>query len=36
LQQIDALSVGSGVEMAIFESIDEAEAWLDRPLTHMV
>ncbi len=33
LRQIDALSAGSGVEMGIFEDIEEAEAWLDRPLT---
>lgn len=33
LQEIDALSVGYGVEMAIFTSPVEAEAWLNRPLT---
>ena len=33
MSQIDALSAGSGVEMALFTEIDEAEAWLDRPLT---
>jgi len=36
LQQIDALSAGYGVEMKIFTSIDEAEAWLDRPLTLLI
>ena len=33
IQQIDVLTVPSRVEMAIFTNIDEAEAWLDRPLT---
>ncbi len=33
LQEIDALSAGYGVEMAIFTDIGEAESWLDRPLT---
>lgn len=33
MAQIDALSAGSGVEMALFDDVDEAEAWLDRPLT---
>ena len=33
LQKIDALSAGGGVEMAAFTDIDEAEAWLARPLT---
>jgi len=33
LQEIDALSAGYGVEMSIFTSPDEAEAWLSRPLT---
>jgi hypothetical protein len=36
LQQIDALSAGRGVEMAVFMDIESAEAWLDRPLTHLV
>jgi hypothetical protein len=36
LQEIDALSAGGGVEMAIFTDIDEAVVWLDRPLTHVV
>ncbi len=36
LQEIDALSGGYGVEMAIFTDIDEAEAWLNRPLTLVV
>jgi hypothetical protein len=36
LQEIDALSAGVGVEMAIFVDADEAEAWLNRPLTQMV
>lgn len=33
MEQIDALSAGSGVEMGIFEDLDKALAWLDRPLT---
>lgn len=33
MMQIDALSAGSGVEMAVFTDISEAEDWLDRPLT---
>jgi hypothetical protein len=33
LRQIDALSAGSGVEMALFTDIDQAQAWLSRPLT---
>ena len=36
LQEIDALSAGYGVEMKIFTSIEEAEAWLNRPLTLLV
>jgi len=36
LREIDALSAGSGVEMAIFTGVEEAEAWLDRPLTYTV
>lgn len=36
IQEIDALTVPSGVEMAIFTDLDEAEAWLDRPLTLLV
>jgi hypothetical protein len=36
LLEIDALSAGSGVEMAVFTDLGEAEAWLDRPLTYVV
>lgn len=36
LEQIDALSAGYGVEMKIFTTVPEAEAWLDRPLTLLV
>jgi hypothetical protein len=36
IQQIDVMTVPSGVEMAIFLDIDEAEAWLNRPLTLLV
>ena len=35
IQQISALSP-DGVEMSIFLDIDEAEAWLNRPLTQLV
>jgi len=31
--QIAALTIPGGVEMAVFEGIDEAEEWLNRPLT---
>ena len=33
LKQVDALSGGGGVEMAIFTDMEEAETWLARPLT---
>ena len=33
MRQIDALSAGQGVEMNIFTSLADAEAWLNRPLT---
>lgn len=33
LHEIDALSAGYGVEMGVFSTMEEAEAWLDRPLT---
>lgn len=33
VQQIAALSTPGGVEMAVFEDVDEAEQWLSRPLT---
>jgi hypothetical protein len=36
MRQIDALSAGSGARMAIFTDIEEAQAWLDRPLTTLV
>lgn len=36
LLQIDALSAGYGVEMAIFTGLAEAEVWLSRPLTQVV
>ncbi|RPI24687.1 MAG: hypothetical protein EHM70_20980 [Chloroflexota bacterium] len=35
-QKIADLTAGGGVEMGIFTSIDDAEAWLDRPLTTMI
>lgn len=31
--QIAALTTPGGVEMAVFEGIEEAEEWLNRPLT---
>ncbi|MFM8321262.1 MAG: 2-amino-4-hydroxy-6-hydroxymethyldihydropteridine diphosphokinase [Chloroflexota bacterium] len=36
MQEIDALSAGYGVEMAIFTGLPEAEAWLAQPLTRLV
>lgn len=33
VEQIAALTTPGGVEMAIFEGIEEAEEWLSRPLT---
>lgn len=33
LRQIAALTSPSGVEMALFRSVEEAETWLNRPLT---
>ena len=36
LLEIDALSAGSGVEMEVFTSLEQAEAWLNRPLTLLV
>lgn len=36
LRQIAALTTPGGVEMALFKDMDEAEAWLNRPLTLVV
>jgi hypothetical protein len=36
IEEIDALTVPSGLEMGIFTDLGEAEAWLDRPLTLLV
>ena len=36
IQEIDYLTTPSGVEMAIFTDLEEAEAWLNRPLTLLV
>jgi hypothetical protein len=36
LRQIAALTTPGGVEMSLFSNIDEAEAWLNRPLTMVV
>jgi hypothetical protein len=36
LRQIAALTTPGGVEMSLFSDIDEAEAWLNRPLTLVV
>jgi uncharacterized membrane protein len=36
LREIDALSAGYGVEMEVFTSLEQAEAWLNRPLTLLV
>lgn len=36
IQEINALSAGYGVELAIFTGLAEAETWLARPLTQVV
>jgi hypothetical protein len=36
IQKIEDLNTPSGLELKIFTTIDEAEAWLDRPLTLLV
>jgi hypothetical protein len=36
LRQVAALTTPGGVEMGLFDSIEEAEAWLNRPLTMVV
>lgn len=36
IQQIADLSVPGGVELGIFLDLQEAESWLDRPLTTLV
>lgn len=36
LRQIAALTTPGGVEMGLFNTLEEAEAWLDRPLTLLV
>lgn len=36
IQKIDDLSASSGSRMAIFTDLDEAEAWLNRPIESMV
>jgi hypothetical protein len=36
LAEIDALSAGYGVEMAVFTDPEEAESWLSRPLTLVI
>jgi hypothetical protein len=36
VEEIEALSTPGGVEMGIFMDLDEAEAWLARPLTFVV
>ncbi len=36
VENIAALSIPGGLEIGIFTDIDEAEAWLDRPLTLLV
>jgi hypothetical protein len=33
VQRIEDLTVPSGLEMAVFDDLTQAEAWLDRPLT---
>jgi len=36
LVEIASLTTPGGVEMAVFDNLDEAEAWLNRPLTQVV
>jgi hypothetical protein len=36
LKKVDALTTPGGVEMGLFNSIVEAQEWLDRPLTLLV
>jgi hypothetical protein len=36
LKKIAALTTPGGVEMALFATVEEAEAWLNRPLTLVV
>lgn len=36
LVEIAALTRPGGVEMAVFDNLDEAETWLNRPLTQVV
>jgi hypothetical protein len=36
LRQIAALTTPGGVEMGLFSDLEEAEAWLNRPLTMVV
>lgn len=36
IEEIEALTVPAGVELGIFTDIDQAEAWLSRPLTQLI
>ena len=36
IQHVADLTPGSGVELRIFEDLDEAEAWLDRPINLLI
>ena len=36
LKEVATLTTPGGVEMGLFTTIEEAEAWLDRPLTLLV
>ena len=36
IMEIAALTTPGGVEMAVFIDLEQAEAWLDRPLTLVV
>jgi hypothetical protein len=36
IEEIGSLTSPGGVEMQVFTNIDEAEAWLDRPLTLLI
>jgi hypothetical protein len=36
VEKIEDLTIPAGLELSIFNSIEEAEIWLDRPLTLLV
>jgi hypothetical protein len=36
LKEVATLTTPGGVEMGLFSTIEEADAWLDRPMTLLV